>query len=206
MCVSIALVIALSAPWGLMLVNHRGRVWQGVEEHLKAADGQARETYQRLGSVQPCSDSQDQQSDAEVDSSECAREPQQCPEPTGEVGDSVKSVSVPGVGAVLQCDADAGQQEQPGHAVGHYDLKAGGRVTGEDVEQCNGDRDRDEAEGRTGEVQEQEQQEYHGQPQDGDNVPEGDEFRRAEPECAWIYRRYPTNELTTLRGPRVGRR
>ena len=39
MCVPIALVIALSAPWGLMLVNHRGRVWQGVDEHLNAVMG-----------------------------------------------------------------------------------------------------------------------------------------------------------------------
>ena len=67
----------------------RGQVAQAVSP--ERAYGQARETYQLLGSVQPCSDTQDQQSDADVRSSECAREPQQCPELTGEVSDSVKS-------------------------------------------------------------------------------------------------------------------
>jgi hypothetical protein len=58
-----------------------------------------------------------------------------------------------------------------------------GRINDEDEKQRHGDGDRYVAE-RTQELQQQDHQEYHGNPQDGDDVAQPDEPRRDEPEGA----------------------
>jgi DNA-binding Lrp family transcriptional regulator len=89
-----------------------------------------------------------------------ASQPQQCPEQAGKVRESPETICVPGAGAVLHGDPDAGQQKQPGHAVSHDDVKADRPVADEDAQRGDHGGDREKAEGGRREVQQQEHQEH----------------------------------------------
>jgi hypothetical protein len=88
-------------------------------------------------------------------------------------------VRVGRVGAAHQRDADAGQQEQPGHRVGGDDLGSDGLVLEQPDQERDGGRHGQATEGPPDQDQQQGQQD-DGQPQHGHAVALGDQLGRAE--------------------------